>query len=151
MPEPKPGESKDEYVGRCVKTVMGEGVTQEQALGKCYGMWDNHSTSKTVEKAIESVEAVLKKMEKDELFKMYEPEIKEMYSRVEKDINNISEYGKLFIIDIYLRSRQDGNEVEKSLELAKSFYQKEYKKLERFNVLKSLEAVLANIKTRLVG
>jgi hypothetical protein len=37
---PSTGESKDEFIGRCVSFVMKEGLTQDQALGKCYGMWD---------------------------------------------------------------------------------------------------------------
>lgn len=38
MPERKKGEGRSEYVSRCVKQVMGEGKTQKQALGQCYGM-----------------------------------------------------------------------------------------------------------------
>jgi hypothetical protein len=38
---PNAGESKDEFVSRCVGVVMGEGKTQDQALGQCYGMWEN--------------------------------------------------------------------------------------------------------------
>lgn len=41
MPNLKPGESKTDYISRCVKEVMKEGATQEQALGKCYGMYNN--------------------------------------------------------------------------------------------------------------
>ena len=37
---PSTGESKDEFIGRCVSFVMKEGLTQDQALGKCYGIWD---------------------------------------------------------------------------------------------------------------
>jgi hypothetical protein len=41
MPTPKAGESEKDYVARCVPVVMREGKTQEQALGKCYGMYRN--------------------------------------------------------------------------------------------------------------
>jgi hypothetical protein len=37
---PEPGEQKDDFISRCVKYVLNEGLTQEQALGKCYGMWE---------------------------------------------------------------------------------------------------------------
>ena len=37
---PNSGESQDEFIGRCVKYVMAEGETQENALGKCYGLWE---------------------------------------------------------------------------------------------------------------
>ena len=39
MPKPRSGEEKNKYISRCVEQVMGEGRTQDQALGKCYGMW----------------------------------------------------------------------------------------------------------------
>ena len=38
MPEVRKGESGKSYISRCVKQVMGEGKTQKQALGQCYGM-----------------------------------------------------------------------------------------------------------------
>lgn len=37
---PRAGESKDEYISRCVKYVINEGKSQDEALGKCYGMWE---------------------------------------------------------------------------------------------------------------
>jgi DNA topoisomerase-1 len=42
MPTPKPGEKEEDYIPRCVREVMGEGSTQQQALGKCYGMFREH-------------------------------------------------------------------------------------------------------------
>jgi len=41
MPEPKKGESEQDFVSRCVPIVMGEGADQEAALGKCYGIFRN--------------------------------------------------------------------------------------------------------------
>ncbi len=41
MPEPKAGESEGDFVARCVPIVIGEGLSQEQALGKCYGIYRN--------------------------------------------------------------------------------------------------------------
>lgn len=45
MPTPKPNEKESDYISRCVKEVMAEGATQEQALGKCYGMWKGSKDS----------------------------------------------------------------------------------------------------------
>jgi hypothetical protein len=39
--KPNIGETKDEYISRCIPYVLNEGASQEQAAGKCYGMWDN--------------------------------------------------------------------------------------------------------------
>jgi hypothetical protein len=38
MPEVQKGETGKAYISRCIKQVMGEGKTQKQALGQCYGM-----------------------------------------------------------------------------------------------------------------
>jgi len=38
--KPSDGESKNEFISRCVKDAMDEGIDQQQALGKCYGMWE---------------------------------------------------------------------------------------------------------------
>jgi hypothetical protein len=37
---PNAGESKEDYISRCIPYVLNEGATQEQAAGKCYGMWE---------------------------------------------------------------------------------------------------------------
>lgn len=39
--EPRPGESEDDFMGRCIPKLRGEGKSQDQALGACYGMWKN--------------------------------------------------------------------------------------------------------------
>jgi len=41
MPKVEPNESRDHYMGRCVPICMGEGLTNEQAVGKCEGMYDS--------------------------------------------------------------------------------------------------------------
>lgn len=42
MPIPEKGESKDSFIPRCMKYVIDkEGLTQEEASGKCLGMWEN--------------------------------------------------------------------------------------------------------------
>lgn len=47
---PGEGEEKNAYISRCVRDVMGEGKTQDQALGQCFGMWRQKRGS--VDKAI---------------------------------------------------------------------------------------------------
>ena len=37
--EPRPAESEDDFISRCIPVLIGEGKTQEQAAGACYGMW----------------------------------------------------------------------------------------------------------------
>jgi ClpP class serine protease len=47
MPQVKPGESRNAYMARCVPEVMKEGKTNEQAVGKCEGMYHYHHTHKS--------------------------------------------------------------------------------------------------------
>jgi len=35
---PNAGEEENDFISRCVSVVVGEGKTQDQALGQCYGM-----------------------------------------------------------------------------------------------------------------
>lgn len=42
MPTPTKGETQSEYVQRCVPIVMGEGKTQDEALGECFSAWRSH-------------------------------------------------------------------------------------------------------------
>lgn len=39
MPKPKPREKQSDYVSRCIRQCMHEGLSQKQAQGKCYGMY----------------------------------------------------------------------------------------------------------------
>lgn len=61
MPKVKPGESRSDYVSRCVRTVMDEGLTREQAVGRCEGMYDSH-----LEKSMDAdpLGSVLRRVEK---------------------------------------------------------------------------------------
>lgn len=46
MPKPNKKEKKSDYISRCISEVMKEGGhSQEQAAGKCYGMWDEYKKS----------------------------------------------------------------------------------------------------------
>lgn len=42
MPSIKPNENKEDWIERCVPVVMKEGKNKKQALGQCYGMWQQN-------------------------------------------------------------------------------------------------------------
>jgi hypothetical protein len=43
MPYPEPGESKKDYISRCIPYVIKEkGIEQDQAVAICYGLWKEH-------------------------------------------------------------------------------------------------------------
>jgi len=56
MPKLKPGESQSDYMSRCVPEVKGEGASQEQAVGKCLGMYRHYSGSESI---IEKIDKIL--------------------------------------------------------------------------------------------
>lgn len=39
--DPRPGESEDDFISRCIPVLKREGKTQDEAIGACYGMWNN--------------------------------------------------------------------------------------------------------------
>ena len=39
IPEPNESETQDEYIGRCISSIIDE-YGQEQAAGICYGQWE---------------------------------------------------------------------------------------------------------------
>lgn len=43
MPDPKKGESKKDYMKRCVPHLKGEGKDQDQAVAVCLSMWDRRN------------------------------------------------------------------------------------------------------------
>lgn len=46
---PNKGESKDDFIGRCMSYVVGEGKDQDQAYAICESLWTNHFDSQFVE------------------------------------------------------------------------------------------------------
>lgn len=46
MPKPRPNESKESFMDRCMTEVTNEGKTVEQALGQCLGIWRHHRGGK---------------------------------------------------------------------------------------------------------
>ena len=58
MPKVKAGESQKDWMGRCMPVVKDEGATQEQAVGKCLGMY-RHATENVIEKIDKILEAVV--------------------------------------------------------------------------------------------
>lgn len=45
MPNPKTGETEQEFVSRCIPIVIKEGLDQKQSAGKCYGIYRNAKKS----------------------------------------------------------------------------------------------------------
>ena len=58
MPKPKPGETEQEFISRCIPVVKKEGVTQDQAVGKCFGIYKNKMYKLTKE----SIDSLIRKL-----------------------------------------------------------------------------------------
>lgn len=53
-PEPEEGESKEDFISRCIAQLIDEGKAPDQAAAICYELWDNNKTVDDEElKAIE--------------------------------------------------------------------------------------------------
>ena len=53
MPAVRKGESEQAYVSRCIAyCIKNEGLTQEQAAGKCYGMYRSHKEGSSMAKKL---------------------------------------------------------------------------------------------------
>jgi hypothetical protein len=46
MPNPKDFKDEQSFISACIPVAIKEGLTQEQAAGKCYGMWRGKSIKK---------------------------------------------------------------------------------------------------------
>jgi len=67
MPDPKEGESEQDFVSRCVPIVMGEGTDQDAALGACYGIYRNANKAMgTVDTRAEGEEVECKSIQSKE-------------------------------------------------------------------------------------
>lgn len=65
---PRGGESEQDFISRCIREEIKAGATQDEAAGKCYGIWRQKQARKTLLKQLESckkrLEKVIKKRKK---------------------------------------------------------------------------------------
>ena len=52
MPTPSKGESKEDFIGRCIPILKDEGKEQDQAVAICYSMWERRNEN--IENKIEA-------------------------------------------------------------------------------------------------
>jgi len=44
MPKPQKGEAKGHYISRCIHYIVHrEGKSRKEAIGKCYGMYEQYN------------------------------------------------------------------------------------------------------------
>lgn len=46
MPKPRPGESEEEFVARCIPDIVGEGRPQDEAIATCYSIYEQEKEVK---------------------------------------------------------------------------------------------------------
>ena len=64
MPVPKPGESKKDFIGRCVPIVISEGRPKDQSIAICYSIWKRnkkHSLLDSLYKSLDNIQSLLDK------------------------------------------------------------------------------------------
>ena len=153
MPDPKPGESEQEFVSRCVPIVIHEGATKDQALGKCYGMFRNAKKEegrKQVLKAILQVKTLLTKAEEEEAVEKFSPEVMDTkYGKGKKrgfvSANDLPEEGQGILTQVYSRCRMDGGDKETCQRIAwNATVNAGFRPDSKAVILKTLENKLAN-------
>jgi len=55
-----PGESKEEYVARCIPTLIDEGFEEDQAAAICYGSYEDTELKEPTEEHMDAIELMLK-------------------------------------------------------------------------------------------
>lgn len=52
MPKPRPNETKDDYIGRCIGVLISEGKDKNQAAAICNSMWDEKDKMSAYKRAL---------------------------------------------------------------------------------------------------
>jgi len=45
MPKPRTGENRDDFISRCISEVADEGITGQEAVGRCFGIWESEKSN----------------------------------------------------------------------------------------------------------
>lgn len=48
----KPGETEEQFIGRCIGIEIGAGKDQDQATAICYSVWENRNMKKTTQQSV---------------------------------------------------------------------------------------------------
>jgi hypothetical protein len=142
MPKPMAGEPRNEYMSRCVPEVMKEGLTQEQAVGKCEGMFSHAEKLTKVNKSIQNIDRLIREQEHIDLVAKYQHEIMkaqtvEGYESPEP--GDLEEAGKNLLAKVYASCRKDGGDKEYCSKVAWTAVKNAgYKSLSRTMIMKAI-------------
>lgn len=155
MPTPKKGESESDFVARCVPIVMGEGKTQQQALGQCYGMFRSAKKSESIDAMLNKVQKELHEIKNQKLIAKYQDEINEVMKArsvggfESPEPGGIPEKGKSLLAKVYARCRADGGDKEKCSKVAWAAVNRAGLHKSEMPILKNLQDILVKIKQEL--
>ena len=120
---------------------MGEGKTQDEALGKCYGMYKEYKSmdlSKGVRKSLRELQSVIKNLEREEVYKST---INEIPNTI---LGLFNPQGQAKYKQIYLDNRLAGKSVDESLDVSSRLVTRTYKD-NRLTVLKGIQVELKRL------
>jgi hypothetical protein len=143
MPKPRTGESRSEFISRCVPDVMKEGMTQAQAVGKCEGMYTHSQKLESVNKSIRQLNVMIRAQEHRDMVAKYQPEVMkamDVYGYESPDAGNLAEEGKTLLTTVYAQCRKDGGEKEYCSKVAWTAVTRAgHKTVSRVKIMKSIE------------
>jgi len=150
MPTPKSGEKEQEFVSRCMGDSDMQKYDQDQRAAICFSKFRSKSEKKSSE-AIKrkSVFFNLKKLEKILFTLVNSIEKKEIRKGIileipQSVIGSYSEEGQILFKSIYFKNRLSDKNMEKSLNLAKNFLDRE-NKVNKGTLLKMIQKELSKI------
>lgn len=145
MPTPELNEKESDFVSRCIPILIKEGKTQEQAAGACYGIF---RAKEKIQKSISILSNYIAELENKETRNKFNFELLNIGQEAKKDIDNLTNTGLSMIENIYLRCRKDGINENGSYAVAKNIYNREYAKVNKTDLLRSMEEVLKGIRAK---
>lgn len=62
MPDPGRFKEKSKFISECIRTNINEGLDEEHAKGKCFGIWKNKGKKKSACEALRRAAKLLESM-----------------------------------------------------------------------------------------
>ena len=142
MPKPKSGESEKDYMSRCMAYPDMQKYESDQRAAICHSMFKEKSQMENLKKgisnALKNLQIVIKKMERQEIYKSVLNEIPSM------TLNLFSYSGQMRFKDIYLEKRLAGSSIEDSLNVTSKLIVRSFKD-NKLIVLKSIQKELKRL------
>lgn len=133
---------EQEFISNCMSELKDEHPDQKQRLAICYSKFRKKEAAESVDKIINELSMYVGKAERDSLIKAYDYELEEVLPFIQK--SNLSESQVNVLKYVFSKCMNDGHNIAKSYEIAKSLTMKVWNQ-DRMIILKTIENILKDI------